>query len=51
MKRMGEDCAQHAFLARFKSEQGTKENDDYEETEEDGKEAGEEGEIIGDYSV
>lgn len=51
MEAMGEDRAQHAFPARFKSEQRTKENDDREETEEDGKEAGEKGEIIGDYSV
>ena len=42
---------QHAFRTPFKSEQGTKENDDYEESEEDGKKASEEGEIIGDDSV
>jgi len=42
---------QDAFLTRFKTEQRTKENDDYEKREEDGKEAGEEGEIIGDYTV
>jgi hypothetical protein len=51
MERRGEDGVQHAFRARFKSEQRTKENDDYEKREEDGEEAGEEGEIIGDNTV
>ena len=41
---------EHAFRARFKTEQRTKENHDYEKREEDGEEAGEEGEIIGDYT-